>query len=115
MGQSIRKGTCMPQVTRLRVVCAAVAAGALTLGTLTSATAAQAANPRSAIAHPHPSWAVAAHRVGSEATTGTVSAQVYLAPQDQAGLAAYAGAVSTPGSAIYRHYLRSEEYTSELQ
>jgi subtilase family serine protease len=95
----------MPQVTRLRVVCAAVAAGALTLGTLTSATAAQAANPRSAIAHTHPSWAVAAHRVGSEATTGTVSAQVYLAPQDQAGLAAYAGAVSTPGSALYRHYL----------
>src|ERR1022692_1526595 len=97
MGQSIRKGTCMPQVTRLRVVCAAVAAGALTLGTLASATAAQAANPRSAIAHTHPSWAVAAHRVSSEATTGTVSAHVYLAPQDQAGLAAYATAVSTPG------------------
>ena len=95
----------MPQVTRLRVVCAAVAAGALTLGTLTSATAAQAANPRSAIAHTHPSWAVAAHRVGSETTTGTVSAQVYLAPQDQAGLAAYATAVSTPGSALYRQYL----------
>ena len=32
----------MPQVTRLRVVCAAVAAGALTLGTLATATAAQA-------------------------------------------------------------------------
>ncbi|MDX6390856.1 MAG: hypothetical protein QOJ73_1919 [Streptosporangiaceae bacterium] len=95
----------MPQVTRLRVVCAAVAAGALTLGTLASATAAQAANPRSAIAHTHPAWAVAAHRVGSGTTTGTVSAHVYLAPQDQAGLAAYAAAVSTPGSALYRHYL----------
>ena len=104
----------MPQVTRLRVVCAAVAAGALTLGTLASATAAQAANPRSAIAHTHPSWAVAAHRVGSETTTGTVSAQVYLAPQDQAGLAAYATGVSTPGSALYRHYLTPAQVAAQF-
>ena len=44
----------MPQVTRLRVVGAAIAAGALTLGTLVTATAAQAANPRKAIADTHP-------------------------------------------------------------
>ncbi len=38
-------------------------------------------------------------------TAGTVTARVYLAGQDQAGLAAYATAVSTPGNALYRHYL----------
>ncbi len=103
----------MPQVTRLRVVWAAVAAGALTLGTFAAATAAQAATPRSAIAGTHPSWAVASHRVSSE-STGTVSAQVYLASQDQAGLAAYATAVSTPGNALYRQYLTPGEVAARF-
>jgi subtilase family serine protease len=111
-GQSIRKGTCMPQVTRLRVVCAAVAAGALTLGTLATATAAQAATPRKAIADTHPSWAVASHRVSSS-TSGNVSARVYLAPQDAAGLAAYATAVSTPGNALYQHYLTPAQVAAQ--
>jgi subtilase family serine protease len=96
---------CMPHITRMRVVSAAVAAGALTLGGLASMTAAQAANPRSAIAGTHPEWAVAAHRIGAAASSGTVSAQVYLAARDQAGLAAYAAAVSTPGNALYQHFL----------
>jgi subtilase family serine protease len=103
--QPIRKGTCMPHSTRLRVVSAAVAAGALTLGGLASATAAQAANPRSAIARTHPRWAVPAHRVAAAAPTGVVNARVYLASRDQAGLTAYAAAVATPGNALYRHFL----------
>ena len=94
----------MPQVTRLRVVCAAVATGALTLGGLATATAAQASNPRSAIAGTHPAWAVSAKRVAA-VTTGTVTARVYLAGHDRAGLASYAAAVSTPGNALYHHYL----------
>ena len=77
----------MPQVTRLRVVGAAIAAGALTLGSLATATAAQAANPRRAIAHTHPAWAVPAKRLSQAATAGTVNARVYLAPNNagQAG------------------------------
>jgi hypothetical protein len=67
---------CMPQVTRLRVVGAAIAAGALTLGSLATATAAQAATPRRAIADSHPAWAVAAKRLSSKAvTSGTVNAK----------------------------------------
>ncbi len=38
-------------------------------------------------------------------TSGTVTARVYLAGQDPAGLASYATAVSTPGNALYGHYL----------
>src|SRR3984957_15427684 len=96
---------CMPQVTRLRVAAAAIAAGALTLGTLVSATAAQAANPRRAIADSHPAWAVAAKRLSSQAvTSGTVNARVYLAPSPQAALAADVAAVSSPTSKSYRHF-----------
>ena len=95
----------MPQVTRLRVAAAAIAAGALTLGTLVSATAAQAANPRKAIADSHPAWAAAAKRLSSKAvTSGTVNARVYLAPSHQAELAGDVAAVSSPASASYRHF-----------
>jgi subtilase family serine protease len=104
----------MPHITRLRVVSAAVAAGALTLGGLASATAAQAASPRSAIAGTHPAWATAAHRVSTAASSGTVSARVYLASRDQAGLTAYAAAVSTPGSALYRHFLTPAEVAARF-
>jgi subtilase family serine protease len=96
----------MPQVTRLRVAAAGIAVGALTLGTLVSATAAQAANPRRAIADSHPSWAVAAKRLSSKAvTSGTVNARVYLAPSHQAELAGDVAAVSSPGSKSYRHFM----------
>src|SRR5216683_5491572 len=113
MIQSAKEGKCMPQVTRLRVVSAAVAAGALTLGGLATATAAQAASPRSAIAHTHPSWAVAAHRVTSNAvTSGTVNARVHLAPRDRAGLAAEVAAVSSPRSAKFHDYLTPAQIMS---
>jgi subtilase family serine protease len=95
----------MPHATRLRVISAAVAASALTLGGLAMATAAQAA-PRRAIAGTHPQWATASHRVASQAVAaGTVTARVYLAGREPAALAAYAAAVSTPGNVLYRHFL----------
>lgn len=95
----------MPYVNRLRVISAAVAAGALTLGGFAMASAAQAA-PRKAIAGTHPQWATAAHRVTSPAvSSGTVTARVYLAGRNPAALAGYATAVSTPGNALYRHFL----------
>ncbi len=95
----------MPHVTRLRVVGAAVAAGAMTLGSLAATTAAQAANPRRAIAHTHPAWAVPGKRLGHQAvTSGAVHAQVYLAPNNAAQLASDVAAVSDPKSASYRHF-----------
>jgi subtilase family serine protease len=101
----------MTHITRLRVVSAAVATGALALGALTtaSATAAQAANRRSVIAGTHPAWAVTSRRVNGPASAAVagaaVTARVYLAGRDRAGLTAYATAVSSPRSALYRHYL----------
>jgi subtilase family serine protease len=95
----------MPHVNRLRVISAAAAVGALTLSGFAMATAAQAVS-RKAIAGTHPPWANAAHRVASPAvSSGTVNARVYLAGRNPAGLAGYATAVSTPGNALYRHFL----------
>jgi subtilase family serine protease len=104
---------CMPHVTRLRVVSAAVAAGALALGTLAVATAAQAGTTRRAIADTHPSWAVAAKRLSSQAS-GTVNAKVYLAPSNASALAGAVAAVSNPKSADYRHFWSAARIRAEF-
>ncbi|MGO9500195.1 MAG: protease pro-enzyme activation domain-containing protein [Streptosporangiaceae bacterium] len=95
----------MPHLTRLRAASAALAAGALTLGGLALAAPAQASTPRIAIAGTHPAWAADSQRVGRQAVTaGFVTARVYLAG-NTAGLARFDTAVSTPGDALYRHFL----------
>ncbi|HEY2130802.1 MAG TPA: S53 family peptidase [Streptosporangiaceae bacterium] len=104
----------MPHVTRLRVVSAAVAAGALTLGTLAVATAAQAGTTRRAIADTHPAWAVAAKRLSSKAS-GTVSAKVYLAPSNETALAQKVAAVSDPKSSDYRHFLTAAQVRQQFK
>ena len=97
----------MPHVNRpWRAALTTAAAAALVGGALAYATPAQASSARVPIAGTHPSWATASTRVSPQAvTTGTVDARVYLAGQNQAGLASYATAVSTPGNALYGHYL----------
>jgi subtilase family serine protease len=99
-------------------LCAALtgaAATTLAVGVLSSAAAAQPSPARSPIAGTHPAWAVPSARVSQQAvTTGTVTARVYLAGQDQAGLTAYATAVSTPGNALYGHYLTPAQVKAEF-
>jgi subtilase family serine protease len=96
----------MPYLTWRRAAGTVVCASALTAGTLAAANVAQAASQRMTIAGTHPSWASSAHRVGvRQLTAGTVTARVYLAPRAAAGLAALATQVSTPGTALYRHFL----------
>jgi subtilase family serine protease len=97
----------VPHVTRgLRAAVIAAAAAALAVGVLTSAAAAQPSTARAAIADTHPAWATSSARMSSQpVASGTVTARVYLAGQDPAGLAAYAMAASTPGNALYGHYL----------
>jgi subtilase family serine protease len=96
----------MPYLTWRRAAGTVLCASALTAGTLAAANVAQAASRRMTIAGTHPSWASSAHRVGaSQLTAGTVTARVYLAPRDAAGLSALATQVSTPGTALYRHFL----------
>jgi subtilase family serine protease len=100
------KGKWMPYLTWRKAASTVLCASALTVGSLAAATAAQAASQRTPIANTHPSWATAAHRVGaSQLTSGTVNSRIYLAPRDAAGLATLANEVSTPGSALYRHFL----------
>ena len=67
---------------------------------------ARAGMARAGIADTHPGWATASARTSSQLVTSrTVSARVYLAGQDPAGLASYATSVATPGNALYGHYL----------
>jgi subtilase family serine protease len=97
----------MPPVTkRLRTVATAAAAAALCVGAVAAASPSPSSSPRKAIPDTRPSWAVASTKVSAQpVTTGTVTARVYLAGQDPAGLAAYAAAVSAPGNASYGRYL----------
>jgi len=96
----------MPHFARFRQASTLLAVGALTAGVLTLAMSTPVqASARSVIAGTRPSWAVASARIGRRAvTTGTVTARVYLAG-NTAGLAAFDTAVSTPGTALYRHFL----------
>jgi subtilase family serine protease len=97
----------VPHVTRgLRAAVTAAAAATLAVGVLTSTAAAQPSTARAEIAGTHPAWATPSARMSSQpVTSGTVTARVFLAGQDPAGLASYAMAVSTPGNALYGHYL----------
>jgi subtilase family serine protease len=101
----------VPHVTRgLRAVLTTAAAATLAVGVLTSTAAAQPSTARAGIAGTHPKWATSSTRMSSRpVTSGTVTARVYLAGQDPAGLAAFAAAVSTPGNALYGHYLTSAQ------
>jgi subtilase family serine protease len=99
---------------RLRVAVTAAAATTLAVGVLSTAAAAQSSPARMPIAGTHPAWAIPSARVSHQADmTGTVTARVYLAGQNQAGLAAYVTAVSTPGNALYGHYLTPAQVRAE--
>jgi subtilase family serine protease len=94
----------------MRAILVTGGASALVVGMVGAASAAPAASSgagpaRAAIAGTHPSWATAKAKVSSAPVPQSVNAYVYLAGQDPAGLAAYAREVSTPGSALYGHYL----------
>ena len=93
-------------ITRRRTTMAAVAAGALVVGGLAMDPSAHAAPQRSSIAGSQPSWAATPAAAAAPAVkTGAVDARIYLAGRDSAGLTAYATAASSPGNALYRHYL----------
>jgi subtilase family serine protease len=100
----------MPYLSWRRAAGTVLCASALAAGSIAAATAAEAAPQRVLIAGTHPSWAKAATRVGSSSlATGTVNSRIYLAPRDAAGLAALATEVSTPGAALYRHFLTPQQ------
>ena len=97
----------MPRFTwGWRAALTAAAAATLAVGVLTSAATAQPDLARASLAGTKPAWATSSALMSSRTvTSGIVNAQVYLAGQDPAGLAAFATAVSTPGNALYGHFL----------
>ncbi len=82
-------------------------AGALALGI----PAAHAADHplRDLLSGTRPAWATARADRGATSDGAQVSARVYLAGKDAAGLAAYAKAVSDPSSASYGKYLTAKQ------
>jgi subtilase family serine protease len=84
---------------------AALVAGALAIG----GTAQAAAASTQPLDGTHPAWATAQADRGVTPAATALSAQVYLAGRNPAGLAAYARAVSTPGSAQYHRYLTAAQ------
>lgn len=94
-----------------RLVCTSLAALAFAgILSVQEAMAEESTTARAAIAGTHPAWASESRRVSpAHVTSGSVSVRVYLAGQDPGGLSAYATAVSTPGDALYGHYLSPAE------
>ena len=82
-----------------------LAAIALAAGPVRAAGAATFGPRPGVLAGTHPSWATAATDSGITPAATRVAAQVYLASRAPAALAAYARAVSAPGSARYHRYL----------
>ncbi|MFJ5528639.1 protease pro-enzyme activation domain-containing protein [Streptomyces sp. NPDC093261] len=81
--------------------------GALALG-IPAAHAAD--NPgRAPLAGTKPAWATAKADKGATANSAQLSARVYFAGRDAAGLAAYAKAVSDPTSPLYGKYLNAKQ------
>ncbi|WP_371481122.1 protease pro-enzyme activation domain-containing protein [Kitasatospora sp. NBC_00315] len=108
----------MPRAVRTRlsrIAVAVPAAAALALGALSVAGPASAASP---VAGPdtakeltgsHPAWATPAADAGAVADATPATARVYLAGQDQAGLAALARAVSDVDSPSYGRFLSTSD------
>jgi subtilase family serine protease len=96
-------------VWRSRLIQAAVAAAAVAL----APSPAQAALFRPAT-HGKTGIPAGARELGAVARNTTVHAAVALQPRDAAGLAAYAQAVSTPGSGLYHHYLSVRQFAGRF-
>ncbi|AYN41657.1 serine protease [Streptomyces dangxiongensis] len=82
-------------------------AGALALGIPAAHAAGSPA--RDTLKGSRPAWATAKADKGATSDSAQVKARVYLAGRDAAGLAAYAKAVSDPGSPLYGKYLGAKK------
>jgi subtilase family serine protease len=104
-----------PEITRAcsrrRIYAGSLAVAALTgsLVTAAVASASSAASP-AIVVGTVPGWATASADQGAVAAGSPVTSTVYLASKDQAGMTAYAEAVSTPGNPLYHHYLSAGRF-----
>ncbi|HKT56639.1 MAG TPA: S53 family peptidase [Microbacterium sp.] len=98
---------------RKHVLGVSIAVLATVAAALGGAGAANAAPTSSPIPNSSPGWLAHGTKLGP--ATGSVSARVYLAPKGgMAALQALATAVSTPGSAQYRHFLTAAQYHAKF-
>jgi subtilase family serine protease len=96
------------------IATALTTASALVAGILAASPGAQAAPSPKAIPNSQPTWVASAQHLGHASTNAAVNARVYLAPRG--GLAALQRAVlavSTPGSATYKHVLSTPQYDAQ--
>ncbi|MFE4951369.1 protease pro-enzyme activation domain-containing protein [Leifsonia sp. NPDC056665] len=93
---------------------AAVTTGAALLFAAVAASPAVASPGRNALPGSQPAWANAKALRSAAPATDTVDLRVYLPWQNQAQAAATALAVSTPGSASYRHYLTPQQFRQQF-
>jgi subtilase family serine protease len=93
---------------------AVVALAAATLAPATAAAGAGSTHSRTGLRSSHPSWVKGSNRDRTLPDAAQVSARVYLAPRDAAALDAAVQAVSTPGSASYRHYVTPGAFTAQF-
>ncbi|MBR7839296.1 S8/S53 family peptidase [Actinospica durhamensis] len=110
-----------PDISRARrgrrVGAASLAVAALA-GTFVASGAAHAATSTTAASVTfggmQPAWATASADRGQVASGTAVTSTIYLAAKDQAGMEAYAEAVSTPGNALYHKYLSASQYQARF-
>ena len=88
----------------------ALALAACAVGCLLGASPVAAATSRGVRVGAAPFVPAAARPLGALPGTAKLRVTVALAPRDPAALAAFARAVSTPGSGLYRHYVTPAEF-----
>ena len=99
------------RLTRTRVAVVVIGAAAIVAVTAGSLGSANAASGRQAIANTRPAWLGHATNLGHASAGASVSARIYLTPNGgMAKLKQFALAVSTPGNAQYRHFLKPSQY-----
>ncbi|HKU55638.1 MAG TPA: S53 family peptidase [Gaiellaceae bacterium] len=99
------------RLTRSRVAVLVIGAAAIVAGATGSLGSAHAASGRQAIANSRPGWLDHATNQGPAAPGASVDARIYLTPNGgMAKLQQFALAVSTPGNAQYRHFLKPSQY-----
>lgn len=95
---------------RMTLAAASAALAAVVLGMAASA----GATGRLQRIGPAPTPPPGARESGALASTRTIHVTLTLRPRSEAGLAAYAQAVSTPGSPDYRHYLTTAQFAARF-
>ena len=100
--------------TRAAFAVLGVAAVSCALVAASSPAFAAPGNGKSALAGSVPSWAQAAHKVGSSDKNQQVDFRVYLNNRGGDAAQQLATAVSTPGNAQYGKFLTAEQYRAQF-